>query len=146
MNLVARRGAAMLLGLPAEPALAHGEEVILRPITLSVLAIGVAFGAWAAMRRNRFWAILGKAVALHIVGLVAYFTLTQGRSLEALALFAVIVPLLGLLPLAAVFLVTCATLRFLRRCLGKGPRKPAVPNDEPRTVGTSHPRPGRRPR
>ena len=131
MKPAVRIGAALLLGLAAEPAFAHGEEVILRPFTLSVLAIGVVFGAWAAMRRNRFWAIFGQAVALHVVGLVAYFTLTQGRSMEALVLFAFLVPLLGLLPLAAVFLVTCATLRFLRRRLGNGPGKPAAPNDLP---------------
>jgi hypothetical protein len=130
MKLIARIGAAMPMVLVAESAFAHGEEVIFRPIALSVLVIGVAFGAWAATRRVRMWMKFGQAVALYFVGVVAYLTITQGWSIEVLVLFAFLVPFLGLLPLAAVFLATYAVMRLLSRRIRIGPRN-SVSNHEP---------------
>jgi hypothetical protein len=131
MKLFARISATMPMVLVAESASAHGEEVIFRPITLSVIVLGVAFGAWAATRRDRLLVTFGQAVALHFVGLVAYFTLSQGWSFEALVLFGLLALFLGFLPLAAVFFATYAGLRLLSGLFRIGPRKSPSTIHEP---------------
>jgi hypothetical protein len=131
MKPFARISAVMPMVLVAESALAHGEEVIFRPITLSIIVLGVAFGAWAATRRDRLWVTFGQAVALHFAGLVAYFTVSQGWSVGAFVLFGFLAMFLGLLPLAVVFFATYAGLRLLSRLFRIGPRKTSTTIHEP---------------
>ena len=90
MKLFARVNAAIPMVLVAESALAHGEEVIFRPITLSVIVLGVAFGAWASTGRARLSVAFGQAVALQVVGQQEGLAYVVDNHLAALAVLATI--------------------------------------------------------